>query len=161
MKHSSIAAALFACLLFASSAFADSPKAQIERSLSARHAVATVAELERLAGGDDQLVAILLDLKDHSSLPFVSVRATRMLVTLSDRSDVQAALLDDMNANDRAGLARVITLHLDKAPTSTARMALGRAAMARSRRDTSFRVYSQELQRSSDASVRRLAGSGE
>ena len=144
-------------LLLVSAGNAMASEESITRALSARHFNASLADLEKLAGNRDALVGILLNLRQGSPRPFVAVRAERLLVELSDRSDVQAALLEDMNSSSAPGLARIITLRIDRAPTTSARQAIGRAAVERSKRDATFRSYAQELKMSADPSVRRLA----
>lgn len=147
-----------ASLLVGSGLVSSAQADQIEQQLSHRHFVASQESLSKLAGGDDALVARLLELR-HSETPFVAVRAEKVLLSYADREDVQVAIESDLQSAQMRGLAQVIAVHIDSVPSPEARMRIAQAALARAERDQSYRVYAKVLIDCSDEQVRKLARS--
>jgi hypothetical protein len=116
-------------------------------------------QLEEIAGGKDALVAALLELRTDDSTPFVAVRAEKILIGYADRDDVAQALTSDINSTQYAGLARTVSIHVNDAPTSTARVALGRQLLERAGKDSSFLPYARALEDSTEPELRNAARS--
>ena len=143
----------------ATNSFADDSSAQekVAKALSGFHMAATSADLEALAGGQDQLVSALLVLRLRETPPSVAVRAEKLLIGYSDRPDVAKALQEDLTAPDRAGLARTIAMHAGSAPTADARKSLSLTVVDRAQKEETYRPYARALKESSDEEVRRVA----
>lgn len=138
---------------------AESETAQkVAAAMSGYHFQAKPDVLEGIAGGQDQLVAALTELRTDNNRPFVGIRAERMLLLYADREDVQKTLLEDVNSVEYKGLARTITTHIDSAPEK-ARRVLGQAAVERAKRDTDFSPYAKSMQQSTDPEVQRMTKS--
>ena len=136
---------------------ADDATDKVSAALSGYHFDTTPAKLEAIAGGKDQLVAALLALRTSEALPFVGIRAEKLLLEYSDRKDVQDALMEDLASEKYKGLARTVTMHLDRASTPAVRQALARAAVERAKGDTDFMPYAKAMVHSTDPEVQRMA----
>jgi len=153
-------AGIGAVLLFnvgAPSARAEDATEKVSAALSGYHFDTSAAKLEEIAGGKDQLVAALLTLRTSDALPFVGIRAEKLLLEYSDRKDVQDALLADIASEKYKGLARTVTMHLDRATTPAVRQALARAAVERAKGDAEFMPYAKAMVHSTDPEVQRMA----
>ena len=131
---------------------------RVATAMSGYHFQAKPDALENIAGGEDQLVHALLELRTNNSRPFVAIRAERLLLVYADREDVLQALLTDINSQEHKGLARTIATHIDRAPEKT-RRSLGRAAIDRAKRDPDFSPYARSMNSSSDPELRTMARS--
>ena len=128
-------------------------------ALSNRDFSATTAQLEQIAGGREQLIGRLLELRHDSSLPAVGMRAGKLLLGYSADARVKQALAEDMASTQYLGLARAITLHLDSIEDQSLRRSLAQVAVDRAKQDPSFVPYLKSLDSSSDDEVRRIAKS--
>jgi hypothetical protein len=129
-------------------------------ALSARHLQTNsenITKLEKLAGGPEKFVERLLELRLTSEVPFVPIRAERILLSYADRQVVLDALLEDISHADRAGLARAIAVYIDSVPGGTPREQLARAVSERGRYNKEFLPYLQVLTESKDENVRQIA----
>lgn len=126
-------------------------------ALANRHMTQTTAQLEQIAGGQDKLVARLLQLRTEEKLSYVAVRAEKILLSYSARPEVADALAEDAVNPNRTGLARMITVHIDKVEAPAARKRLAELLVARGGTDAEFSPYARTLQESSDSEVSRLA----
>ena len=151
-------AIVISAAIMPASAVADSSLDKVTKALSGYHFAGSAESLEKLAGSREELVTSLLSLRTNDSIPFVAIRAERLLLGYADDPRVGAALGDDLNSTERKGLARTVVLHLDSAPAS-ARQALGRQAIERAARDAEFRPYARALQSSTDPELRELSRS--
>jgi len=149
--------ALTVCSLVSVSSSVAAPPANLVGALSSRHLDYSVEELEAMVGGADNLVTHLIELRHNESRPFVGVRAEKLLLGYADREEVQMALGDDLRSSKMAGLARIITVHIDRAPTAEARQLFATLALERAERDIRFRGYAQALVDSKDEVVSNLA----
>jgi len=131
----------------------------VKEALSERHGVPSTEELANIAGGEDKLVAELLTLRHDDSLPFISIRAEKILVQFADREDVAAALESDLGNAQKRGLARVVAVHLDSAPSSESKARLARAVISRGQREKAFLPYARTLLDSKDSNISSLARS--
>ncbi len=126
-------------------------------ALANRHMTQSTTELEQLAGGQDKLVARLLQLRTEEKLSYVAVRAEKILLNYSARPEVADALAEDAVNPNRTGLARMITVHIDKVEEPAARKRLAELLVARAGTDAEFSPYARTLLDSSDLEVSRLA----
>lgn len=129
----------------------------VSKALSGYHFSGDLASLEKIAGGKENLINALLELRTTDAIPFVAIRAERLLVSYADEERVHNALSADLGSEHK-GLARTVVLHLDKAP-STARESLARKAVERASHEEDFKPFARSLASSSDAKVRELARS--
>jgi hypothetical protein len=139
-----------------SQANADDP---ILTALSERHPSYTKAGLTSAAGGEDELIGRLLELRSYTALPQVSIRAEGLLLEFASRDDVARALEADITNPATAGLARTVAMGVDKVPSSAARARLADAVVRRGKGDSTFLPYARQLTGSSDPQVRTLAKS--
>jgi hypothetical protein len=126
-------------------------------ALSARHFTQTQEELEALAGGKDAFVGKLLAIRKMSGVSFAPVRAAKLLLSYTDRPEVRKALESDLQSEQLAGLAQVVTLHIDKIENPEFRTHIARIALSRASRDADFQPYARALIDSADPQVRKLA----
>ena len=115
----------------------------------------TIEDLEKLAGGQDQLIEQLMSL--HSDVSYVEPRCVKILMHYANRPSVESALNAQIENPETAGLAQMITLHIDKVPDSAARARLAQTALSRAKSDPNFARYARNLESSKDAEVRRMA----
>jgi hypothetical protein len=144
-----------ATILFASScAVADG---SLTEALSARHFNQSTADLEAKYGGEEKLVAELLQLRKQESPPFVGVRAAKILMSYSGREDVAKAMYEDIQSDDTVGLAQLYAINIDKISNESTRRRLARALVDRSKGNARVATAVESMQSSSDAEVSRLA----
>ena len=148
----SVAVALVMSLIFAAPSLA-APKDNIHRILSARQINYAEADLEKIAGSKDNLIKILLEMRLEQTAPFVAERAEKLLLTYADIELVETALADDMRSTNTAHLARVITVYIDRVPSTETRSLLATLAVERAERDPKFRAYVHNLIDSQDEQV--------
>ncbi len=151
--------ALLSLMFIPSLAVAEDVNTKVANALAGYHFGSSNAALEALAGGRDELIDSLLQLRTDDSRPFVGIRAERVLVTYADEPRVTQALLDDLGSDQRKGLARTVAIHLENAPNATARAQLGTQAVNRARRENAFRPYVEGMKSSSDSELKRIARS--
>lgn len=126
-------------------------------ALSGRHMNISIEQLEELAGGEDALVETLLQIRTNEQPPFAGIRAEKILLHYAHRSDVQEALEADIKSTQYKGLARTVTVHLDKVSDASARRKLAQKAITRAENDDEFKPYAKQLLKSKDAQVQSLA----
>lgn len=97
--------------------------------LSSKHPVLDVSVLSKAAGGDDLLVAELLELRLKSKPPTLGINAEKVLLNFIERADVKAALHEDVATPARFGLASVVLSRLDQLPDSELRSSLAKTAL--------------------------------
>ena len=137
----------------------DTPTDRVLKALSGFHVGATPDGLEQLAGGREALIAALLELRTNNQVPFVGIRAEKMLLSYAGRSDVDQALSADVNSTTNQGLARTVAMHLDRAPSAELRTSLSEQIVNRANREPGFAPFARALTQSSDPSVRAVARS--
>ncbi len=137
--------------------FAQSSDEGLLMALSNRDSVPPLADLEKLAGGQDALVQKLLQYRRQEEPPFVAIRAEKLLLSYSDRPEVKAALLDDISSTQYLGLARVVTMHIDKVKDEATRQELAKVALSRAKSDSSFAPYARTLHSSTNAEIKKMA----
>ena len=129
--------------------------------LSGRHFNDSVESLEAIAGGREKLTAKLLELRHSNGLPYVSVRAEKLLVELANDEDgsgpVSSALEEDVAAPGYEGLARVVVTNIDSVQSETLRASLASRAIAAHQTSKSMNPYLKNLVNSSHADVRAAA----
>ncbi len=121
------------------------------------HGTPSVESLEQLAGGEDELVALLLEYRTKEQPPFVGIRAQKILLHYAGRSDVAEALSSDVESTTYLGLARVVGVNIDSVEDSSVRRELAARLIARGKREKDFASYAKSLSQSNDAEVSRLA----
>ena len=129
---------------------------QISASLSERHHTPTVSALSSLAGGRQQLIDSLLELR-LSEAPMVGIRAAELLMELSDDQSVADALREDMQSEQRLGLARLYTLRVAKISDPATRRMVTREAFERADREPAFASTARQLTDSPDQVVAETA----
>ncbi|MCC6221681.1 MAG: hypothetical protein IT291_10620 [Deltaproteobacteria bacterium] len=144
-----------ACLRIAHSD--DDKVEKIALVLGMRHMTATVQDLERMAGGEDELVKIFLELRKLENRPFVGVRAEKFLLGYADKDAVQTALIADMESKEWAGHARLIAKNIDVVKNTAARRRLALGAVSRAKKDPEFIPHARGLIKSSDVEISKLA----
>ena len=127
------------------------------RALEGYHFNKSASELEQIAGGQEQLVSRLLELRGSEKPPFVGIRAVKVLMSYGEREDVRSALLEDMRSASRLGVARTLVVHIDSVSNRDFRYELARQAVERAVEEESFSRYARALEDSSDERVRRIA----
>lgn len=157
---SAVLVAALSVAFSSSVAVADEPD-PVLFALSARHMNTSVAQLEELAGGKDQLVEKLLTWRTQESPPFVGIRAEKLLLNYADRNDVSQALQSDVDSGKFRGLARIIAVNIDHVSDSQTRERLARSVLERAKQDQEFKTYARTLQDSTDQRVRELARSSQ
>ncbi len=130
---------------------------KLSQVLGARHVTVSRAKLEQMAGGADACVDALLKLRTDETSPFVGVRAEKFLFNYIDREEVVKALEEDIQSENRAGLARLIAIHLDKVKNAAVRKRLAELAIERGQKNLDFKPYAKVLLESGDTEVKRLA----
>jgi hypothetical protein len=140
--------------LFLGLVFAEEPDAVV-LALSGYHFKMTATELEKVAGGKENLVKKLLEIHRLESPPFVGIRATRLLLNYADRPEVASALVDDVS--NYTGLARVVATNIETVPSESAKKTLAKAVLSKARTDEKLKVVARTLIDSSDAEIRELA----
>ena len=126
-------------------------------ALSGRHMETTTVQLEEMAGGQDQLVAKLLEYRTKETPPFVAIRSEKLLLNYAGRAEVQAALEQDVQSPQYKGLARTVAVHLDQVPDAGARQRLARAVVSRAKTESDFTSFAKGLEKSNDEKVREVA----
>lgn len=129
--------------------------------LSARHFNDSVASLEQAAGGHDQLVSRLLELRHSESQPQVAVRAEKLLLEMANEEGgsgpISSALAADVSNPNYAGLARMIVVHLDSLDSEEQKADLAAKAVSAHRSNDKMRPYLKLLSNSPTARVRAAA----
>ena len=127
-------------------------------ALSDRHKIPSFAELEQIAGGHDQLIDRLLELRGDQVTPQVGIRSARILLEhFQGEENIAAAFEEDLSRDDRKGIAQVIALNLDRVPSSEARVRLAQGILEKAKSDSNYAVFAKSLIASHDTSVRELA----
>ena len=125
--------------------------------LSSQHMKMDIDKLEQLVGGEEVLVKRLLVLRHQGGVPFVSVRAEKLLLHYSSREDVKAALEEDLQSPETKGLARVIAIHLDRVADSALKEGLARKLINLASADKDFLPYARAATiESTDPKLREL-----
>ena len=137
-----------------------SAEESVKAELAGRHFSEQRENLEQLAGGREELVAILLTLRTSEDPPFVGIRAEKLLLHYADDPRVAEALADDVSSVERTGLARAVALHLDRVPTSRVRQKLATEVVSRAGKERAFLPYANSLKKSEDPEVKRIADQG-
>ena len=135
---------------------ADASRSTVEQLLSAKHYQLTLDDLGKAAGGEAQLIVLLLELRLKEIPPQLGIRAERALLNFADRPEVFRALEEDAGHPGRRGLAQVIALHLDQVPYDVSRRRLARTLAERSKQEEAFRPYGELLRKSSDPVIRTM-----
>lgn len=125
--------------------------------LSKRHMDETNADLERIAGGRENLIRELLVLRNHQGLPYVGVRAAKFLTAYADSAEVEAAIKEDLRASDRSGLARVYAIQIDKISSADARHRVAQAVLEKGQDQPDYAHFARNLLYSSDQEVKKMA----
>ena len=148
-------------LLNAVSANAASSDDPIYFRLSGRHFNESVASLEAVAGGRDQLVTRLLELRHSDGVPWVSIRAEKLLLQIANdeggNGPVSSALEADAADKNNAGLARVIVTNIDSIESDSLKSSLATKAVSSHAGDARMTPYLKLLQSSSSGNVRAAA----
>ncbi len=133
------------------------PAERVRNILSNHHVDKTAAEIEALVGGEDTLVQTLIAARLDKSVPFVSMRAEKMLLTnYSSRADVIAILKEDLTSGLSVGFARTIVANLDRVSDPAARAELGRLGLEKAFADAEFVPYARMMSFSTDPALRAL-----
>ena len=155
--------ALFCGTLPVSVAAASPSDDPVYFQLSGRHFNASVDSMIQVAGGEDQLVAKLLELRRSQGLPYVSIRAEKLLLELANREDgagpISSALEKDVTDAGYEGLARVVVTHIDTIQSDSLRSSLATKAVASYRSNDSMHPYLKNLSTSAHDNVRSAAKS--
>ncbi len=130
---------------------------KVANALSGYHANLSKEQLEKIAGGPDNLVSSLLQLRTTDKLPFVSIRSEKLLLKYAERSDVATALKSDMQNRNLRGLAGAIALHIDHVSNDGLRRELAQMATSRAQEDNDFRSYTAGFANSNDPEVRKFS----
>ena len=142
----------------ASAASSDDP---IYFRLSGRHFNESVASLEAVAGGREQLVTKLLELRLSEGVPWVSIRAEKLLVQIANdeggTGPASSALEADAADKSKAGLARVIVTNIDSIESDSLKTSLATKAVSSHAGDARMTPYLKLLQSSSSGNVRAAA----
>ncbi len=157
VKFASIAWGLCCFALALTPVIAESTPDAVKTTLMTRHLSTTRDQLETMAGGQDALVKQLLELRHEEHVPFVGMRAEKLLLQYADRPEVRLALEEDLRAPRYKGLAKAIAIHVDTVPDSAAREGMAKLVIERAKQDPSYMPYARMLRESSDENVRELA----
>ena len=130
---------------------------KVEKVLSARHIHPKITELEEIAGGEEALVAGLLQLRTDKKRPFLALRAEKYLLRYATREDVEKALEEDLSPGANPRLAQVIAVHIDSIESQETRRKIALLILERAKADVQFQKYAQVLYGSKDVAVRSLA----
>ncbi len=136
---------------------ATAPNSAVLNVLSKRHMNETTADLERIAGGRDNLIRELMALRTYQGLPYVGVRAAKFLVAYADAPEVEAAIKEDLQAADRAGLAHVYAIQIDKVSSPEARKRIAQGVIDKAQDQPDYSHFARNLLYSNDPEVKRLA----
>lgn len=157
MKHNLIflitSTFLFLSLFLASACAQRS--SDLQASLSDRHKVPTINDLEKMYGSTEDLVKDLLLLRLVEFPPFVSLRAEALLLQYSDRKDVISSLEEDLDHNNRLGLARVIIRGLDQIKDTKAKVRFAEKAAELVNTNDRLRSLREGMENSSDPVVKK------
>ncbi len=131
--------------------------------LSGKHFNESVSSLEKAAGGRDQLVARLLELRRSEGLPYVSIRAEKLLLDIANEEGgsgpVSSALEADVTDPGYSGLARVVVTHIDSVESDSLRASLAAKAVSTHKSNSRMAPYLKSMEGSFDANVRSAARS--
>lgn len=155
-----LSAAVLNAFLFAAVGTASAAPEDVIAVLSQRdeyRGTASLQQLEELAGGEDELVALLLEYRTKETPPFVGIRSEKTLLNYAHRDDVRDALANDITSPAHTGLARVIGMHIDSVSDTTARRLFAERVLSRAANDPDFARYGRMLLESTDSNVRSLA----
>ena len=130
----------------------------LEIALGMRDGAPSAEKLIEIAGNEDKLVSRLLELR-LSDQPFVSSRSLALLLKYSHREEVKTALLEDMLAADRRGLAKQIVTGINSVSDSAFRLSIAKSAVARASFDKKFVDTAKILESSEDVSIKEVAKS--
>lgn len=147
----SLAFALLACSAHAA------PQDELKLMLSARDSVATLEQLEKVAGGRELLIEELIKLREEDSPALIGMRAEKLLLSYSDSPGVVSLLEEDLKDRKKLGFARLIALNIDLAPSVEVRTRLATLVMERSKTEQSLGKYVESFKDSKHEDVRRLA----
>ena len=125
--------------------------------LSKRHMDETASDLERIAGGRENLIQQLLSFRTYQGLPQVGVRAAKFLVSYADVPEVETAIKEDIRSADRNGLARVYAIHVDKISTPESRRRIAQVVLDKAQDQPDYSHFARNLLYSSDGEVKKLA----
>lgn len=128
----------------------------LEVALSVRHLQwddSLRNRLEELAGGEQALVAQLIELSrsDEVSAP-AAMRAAHILAShyvnqSGTKSMVVQAMASDIASLNRSGLARLYAKKVDAVSDKSAKRTLSAAVVDRASRDSSFALYAKQAQK--------------
>jgi hypothetical protein len=125
---------MFITSLIGSSIFAQvkelSPLAQ---ALSSRHPDFDIPSLISIAGTEDSLINELMELRLKDKPGNLSINSEKILLEFAHREDVKAALLEDVAAKDRFGLASLILSRIDTFSDETFRHSIAKQALRRTK----------------------------
>lgn len=105
--------------------------------LVTRHPNYSRESLVAIMGSEDDLVNALLDLRRNSKPPVLGPRCEKLLITFSNREDVQLALLDDVKSDSYFGLTSIILSSLEQVQDKSFRNELVKEAIGNSKAGTS------------------------
>lgn len=125
--------------------------------LSERHLSVTPEQLERYAGGADNLAERLLQLRHLQGVQFVAERAARALLRYSDRPNVLEGLEGDLGDLKEGKLARVIAVYFSDVPDGEAKHRIAMAILERAEIERSFQPFARMLLEATDPEIRQLA----
>lgn len=134
-----------------------SPLERVRQILSGYEVPYKLSDLERMAGGKDALVAILLELRNDDETRFVSTRSEEVLLRYSDREDVLTALKTDLANPLTPGHAIAIVTHIDMVPALDKRRELAKIGAQRAAGEESFHPYVRLLSMNADSQIQKSA----
>ena len=127
-------------------------------ALSSRDMSLNVGQLEQLAGGKEQLVQRLLQLRTQENPPFAGVRSEKLLLQYyADRPEVRAALEEDVQSPTMKGLAKIISLNINDTKDAQTRRSLAKLALERGAADEEFAKVTRHLKDSPDPEISKMA----
>lgn len=127
-------------------------------ALSDRHSVPSFSELEKIAGGHDALISKLIELRGDQTTPMIGMRSAKILLeNFQGEEAIATAFEEDLQRDDRKGIAEAISMNLDKVPSAAARQRLARGILDKASHDEKFAKYAKNLASSKDETVRALA----
>jgi len=101
----------------------------LRKELSAKHTELSRESLLALIGSEDKLVLSLIALRREQKPPVLGARAEKLLLTFSEREDVQKALLADVDDPNAFGLASIILSSLPNIKSTDFRKTLVNKAL--------------------------------
>jgi hypothetical protein len=129
----------------------------VEHFLAARDSAVSISDLEKSAGGEEQLVKRLVELRSNTATPFVGVRATKLLFYYSGRSDVSGVLLSDARSSSHQGVIHLLAQHIDRIQDVDARRSIAQELVRRAATEESLRPHVKLLRASGDKKVLELS----